>query len=65
MNPPMCLEVLVATILAWAGLWGCVEELMRQIDCVYKRVALYVVLGVMPLVFVVLKDHVSVCVLMR
>jgi hypothetical protein len=64
MNPPVCLELLVATILAWAGLWGCVEELMRKIDCVYKRVALYVFLSVVPLAVVTLLNHVSVCALL-
>ena len=61
MNQPVCLELLVATILAWAGLWGCVDELIRQMESVYKRVALYLLLCIVPLLVVTLQNHVSVC----
>lgn len=61
MNQPVCLELLVATILAWAGLWGCVDELIRQIDKVYIRVSLYLFLCFVPLLVVTLQNHVSVC----
>jgi hypothetical protein len=27
----MCIEVLIATIIAWIGLWGLVEELLAPI----------------------------------
>jgi hypothetical protein len=61
MNQPVCLELLVVTILAWAGLWGCVDELIRQIESVYKRVTLYLLLCIVPLLVVTLQNHVSVC----
>jgi hypothetical protein len=61
MIQPMCLELLVATILAWAGLWGCVDELIRQIESAYRRVALYLLLCIVPLLVVTLQNHVSVC----
>ena len=63
MNPPVCLEVLAATIVAWAGVWGCIDELMLKIDNTYVRVALYVLLSVVPLTSVTLLNHVSICTL--
>ena len=31
METPICLELLIATICAWAGLCGCLDELARDI----------------------------------
>jgi hypothetical protein len=61
MNQPVCLELLVATILAWAGLWGCMDELIGQIKSVKLRFLIYLLVLVIPLVIVTVQKHVSVC----
>ena len=41
METPICHELLVATICAWAGLWGCLDELVRDIKSARVRFLLY------------------------
>lgn len=61
MLTPICLELLVATICAWAGLWGCVDELAKLLEKAYQRFLLYLLLLVLPLVVVTVQNHASVC----
>lgn len=61
MEAPICLELLVATILAWAGLWGFLDELVRNIQSTKLRVLVYLLVCVVPLIVVTVQNHVSVC----
>lgn len=61
METPICLELLIATICAWAGLWGCLDELLRNIESARIRFFLYLLVLVIPLVVVTVQNHVSVC----
>jgi hypothetical protein len=61
MQPPVCLELLIATIFSWAGLWGCMDELIGQIKSVKLRFLIYLLVLVIPLVIVTVQKHVSVC----
>jgi len=61
METPICHELLVATICAWAGLWGCLDELVRDIKSARVRFLLYLLVLVIPLVIVTVQKHVSVC----
>jgi hypothetical protein len=61
MDPPVCLELLFATVCAWAGLWGCLDELMQNIKSPAGRFAVYLLVLVIPLVVVTLQNRVSVC----
>lgn len=61
MEAPICLELLVATILAWAGLWGCLDELVGNINSTKLRVLAYFLVCIIPLIIVTVQNHVSVC----
>jgi hypothetical protein len=61
MDPPICLELLFATICAWAGLWGCLDELVQNIKSAKRRFFVYFLVLVIPLVIVTLQNRVSVC----
>jgi hypothetical protein len=61
METPICLELLPATICAWAGLWGCLDELVRDIKSTRIRFLLYLLVLVIQLVIVTVQKHVSVC----
>ena len=61
MDSPICLELLFATICAWAGLWGCLDELVQNIKSAKGRFFVYFLVLVIPLVIVTLQNRVSVC----
>jgi hypothetical protein len=61
MDAPICLELLVATICAWAGLWGCLDELVQNLQSAKLRFLVYFLVLVIPLVVVTLQNRVSVC----
>jgi len=61
MDPPICLELLFATICAWAGLWGCLDELVHNIESAKIRFFVYFLVLVIPLLVVTLQKRVSVC----
>jgi hypothetical protein len=61
MDPPICLELLFATICAWAGLWGCLDELVQNIESAKGRFLVYFLVLVIPLVIVTVQNRVSVC----
>jgi hypothetical protein len=61
MDPPICLELLFATICAWAGLWGCLDELVQNIKNAKGRFFVYFLVLVIPLLIVTLQNRVSVC----
>ena len=61
MDAPICLELLVATICAWAGLWGCLDELVQNLQSAKWRFLVYFLVLVIPLVVVTLQNRVSVC----
>jgi hypothetical protein len=46
METPICLELLIATICAWAGLCGCLDELARDIKSAKIRFFLYLLVVV-------------------
>ena len=60
----MCLEVLVATIVAWIGLWGLVEELLEPITDKRLRCLAYCVLLCISLIVAGLQKQVTVCALL-
>ena len=61
MDAPICLELLVATICAWAGLWGSLDELVQNLQSAKLRFLVYFLVLVIPLVVVTLQNRVSVC----
>jgi hypothetical protein len=61
MEPPVCLELLVATICAWAGLWGCLDELVQNIKSARGRVLVFLLVLAAPLLVVTLQSRVSLC----
>jgi len=61
MDTPVCLELLIATIFAWAGVWGCVDEVVQNIKSARLRFLAYFIVMVTPLIIVTLQNRVSVC----
>lgn len=61
MEVPICLELLLATICAWAGLWGCLDEIVQNIESARRRFLAYFTVMVIPLLIVTLQNRVSVC----
>jgi len=61
METPVCFELLFATICAWAGLWGCLDELVQNIESAKRRFFVYFLVLVIPLLIVTLQKRVSVC----
>ncbi len=60
----MCLELLIATIVAWIGLWGLVEEALAPItDRGLRCVAYSMLLGI-ALFAVGVQKQVTVCALL-
>jgi len=57
----MCLEVLVATIVAWIGLWGLVEELLDPIEDKRLRCLAYSLLLCISLLVAGMQKQVTVC----
>jgi len=57
----MCLEVLVATIVAWIGLWGLVEELLDPITDKRLRCLAYSLLLCISLLVAGMQKQVTVC----
>jgi hypothetical protein len=57
----MCLEVLAATIIAWIGLWGLVDEALQCVTDARIRCCAYASLLVMALVVVGVQKQVTVC----
>lgn len=57
----MCLEVLVATIVAWIGLWGLVEELLQPITDKRLRCFAYCLLLCISLLVAAMQKQVTVC----
>ena len=38
MQPFLCLEMLIATVVAWVGVWGLVDEVVELVQtCFHKR----------------------------
>ena len=59
----MCLEVLMATIIAWIGLGGLVEEALAPIKDRTVRCCAYGILLTIALLAVAVQKQVTVCAL--
>ncbi len=57
----VCIEVLVATIIAWIGIWGLVDEAMSQIQEPKMRCALYASMLGASLLAAGLQNQITVC----
>jgi hypothetical protein len=57
----VCLEVLIATIIAWIGIWGLVDEAMCQIQEPKIRCALYASMLGASLLAAGLQNQITVC----
>jgi hypothetical protein len=55
------LDVLFATICAWAGLWGCLDELVQNIKNDRGRYLVFLMVLAAPLLVVTLQSCVSLC----
>jgi hypothetical protein len=60
----MCLELLIATIVAWIGLWGLVEEALVPITDRGLRCVAYCMLLGIALFAVGVQKQVTVCALL-
>jgi hypothetical protein len=60
----MCIEVLLATIIAWIGLWGLVEEILTPITDKRLRCLAYSSLLCISLISVGVQKQVTVCALL-
>lgn len=61
METQICLELLIALICAWSGLWGCLDEFVRNIQSAKTSFFTYLLVLVIQLVTVTVQNHVSVC----
>jgi hypothetical protein len=57
----MCIEVLIATIFAWIGLWGLVEEALAPITDKRLRCLAYSLLLCISLISAGVQKQVTVC----
>ena len=64
MQPVLCFEVLLATVLLWVAIFGLFDLLVEWIDNKGRRGALYLLLGLGVLGFLATHKSVSVCALM-
>jgi len=61
MSEGLCLEVLIATVVAWAGVWGIVEEAVDVVESRALRCCLYAALLVGALALAAAQRSVTVC----
>ena len=64
MVPQLCLELLIATILLWVGVFGLCEEALRLVTRADCRVAVYTSIVLIVALFIHSKHGVSSCTLM-
>jgi hypothetical protein len=57
----ICLEVLIATIIAWIGIWGLVDEAMCQIQEPKIRCVLYASMLGASLLAAGLQNQITLC----
>lgn len=57
----LCLEVLTATIIAWIGIWGLIDEFLQCIEDKRHRCFIYAGLFVFALLMVSLQKQMTVC----
>ncbi len=60
----VCVEVLIATILAWVGLWGIADELVHLIESRLLRCSVYASLLLGALLLASLQPGLTVCALL-
>lgn len=60
----VCLEVLIATIIAWVGVWGMVDETVQCLESRLLRCSVYAVLLCGALLLAALQPGISVCALL-
>lgn len=64
MRPVVCFEVLLTTIVAWAAVWGLLEEALSAVESKQSRCVLYGMMLLAAVAMAVWMEHVSVCALL-
>jgi hypothetical protein len=60
----ICVEVLIATIVAWVGVWGIVDETVQLLESRLLRYCVYAVLLCGALLLATLQQGLTVCALL-
>ena len=60
----ICLEVLLATIVAWVGVWGLGEEMVQLVDSRVIRCCMYATLLGCALLLAAAQRSLTVCALL-
>jgi hypothetical protein len=60
----VCLEVLLATIVAWVGVWGLVEEMVLLVESRIIRCCMYAILPSSALLLAAVQGSITVCALL-
>jgi hypothetical protein len=60
----ICVEVLIATIVAWVGVWGIVDETVQLLESRLLRYCVYALLLCAALLLATLQQGLTVCALL-
>lgn len=60
----ICVEILMATICAWIGLWGIVDEIVHLLESHVLRCCVYAALLCGALILASLQPGLNVCALL-
>jgi len=60
----VCMEVLIATILAWIGVWGIADETVQLLESRLLRCCVYAALLLGALLLASLQPGLTVCALL-
>ncbi len=64
MYPGVCVEVLVATVVAWVGVWGIADETVQLVESRRARCCIYAALLGGALLVAGLQRSLTVCALL-